>query len=304
MPRVTYNQDVVINRLIERGIIRRIRRGWYRISGNDSHLFNRDMLLLRYAEEVEPGRYVLLGDVTRPVAPERPREVRRINRDSYRSQSRNISSALHRISRDADGAKRSYGVEYEINGLTTSQESDLAYLLDTLPAHVTERDGSLSSSGVEIVFEPMSEQELVRVVKELGKFVRDNGVDMEGAGMHITYGFEKEAVYPSERDLVIRLNRLALAVKAVATQGSIRELFGRDFTGYARLPQSLGDDTRYRAFNVRNSYAWECRLVSWNCNIEKMVELFKATEFVFTRPVQAADFIALFNLLGANTEGI
>ena len=80
---------------------------------------------------------------------------------------RNVDEALRRIPEDADGVRRSYGLEYEIYSLTREQESDLADLLDTLPPHVTEKDASLSSSGVEIIFEPMAKAELIKVVKKL-----------------------------------------------------------------------------------------------------------------------------------------
>ena len=119
--------------------------------------------------------------------------------------------------------------------------------------------------------------------------------------MHITFGVSNSEV--SVDDLVIRTNRLALAVKAVGTQRAIIELFGRDFTDYARLPNSLTTTVRHRAFNVRSEDAWECRLVNWKCNIEKVMKFFDIAEVLFHRPFEAQDFIKVFELLSADTQG-
>lgn len=244
---------------------------------------------------------VFTSPATAQVESSPSRRVRTIERNSYSSMPRNVDEALERIPYDEDGVRRSYGVEYEINALTGEQESDLAYLLDTLPPHVTERDSSLSYSGVEIIFQPMSKEELISVVKKLGEFVVSRGVDMDGTGMHITFGVSNSIT--SEINLTIRMNRLALAIKAVSTKPEIERVFGRDFTNYARLPIGLTDRTRYRAFNVRNDSAVECRLVKWNCNIEKIMELLEASMVLFKRPFEAADFMKVFEFMGSNTDG-
>lgn len=36
---------------------------------------------------------------------------------------------------------------------------------------------------------------------------------------------------------------------------------------------------------------------------QKIVDFFAATEFVFNRPVEASDFMKVFELLGADTDG-
>lgn len=297
------NSDVFINRLLVVGAIERVRRGWYTIPRrDDGRLYDRAAIHHIFGYEVAPGRFIFRREVVeelRQGSATQQRRIRTIRRNSYHSQDRNIREALQRIPFDADGVRRSYGIEYEINYLTREQESELAYLLDTLPPHVTERDGSLSSSGVEIVFEPMSRELAVRTVKTLRKFVDDNSVDMRGTGMHITFGVSNSEV--SESDLVIRTNRLALAVKAVGTQNAIIELFGRDFTDYARLPHNLTTTVRHRAFNVRSNSAWEARLIKYNCNIEKVMKFFEVAEVLFHRPFEAQDFIKVFELLGADT---
>ncbi len=299
------NQDTFINRLLVVGAIERVRRGWYSIPVTETGaLYRRDDILEIFGEEVAPGRHVFKRDVVaryRQGASASRRRTRTINRYRYQSQNRNVYDALERIAFDEDGVRRSYGIEYEIYSLNREQESELAYLLDTLPPHVTERDGSLSSTGVEIVFEPMNKELAIRTVKALRKFVDDNSVEMGGTGMHITFGVSNSEV--SESDLVVRTNRLALAVKSVGTQSAIRELFGRDFTDYARLPQSTVDRQRYRAFNVRNRNAWEARLVKYNCNIEKVMKFFEVAEVLFHRPFEAQDFMKVFELLGADTHG-
>lgn len=310
MPR-EMNQDVFINKLLELGVIVRVRRGWYSIANpwnaNSTLEFDRAYLCRKFGIETSEGRLRFNLEALQEVLPEgssivsTSRRVRTIARNRYSSMPRNIGEALSRIPEDADGVRRSYGVEYEIYSLTTEQESDLAYLLDTLPPHVTEYDGSLSSRGVEIIFEPMTKAELIKVVKKLGEFVVSKGVDMDGTGMHITFGVSNSIV--NHNDLTIRMNRLALAIKAVSTQQAITRVFGRDFTSYARLPGSLTDATRYRAFNVRNSSAVECRLVKWNCNIEKMLELLEASMVLFRRPFEAADFNKMFEIMGSSTDG-
>jgi len=315
--RVDMNQDTFVNRLLEVGAIERVRRGWYIIprSVAPGRTYNRRDIVQIFGIEVAPGRYIFQRDVVAAFGVDTPafsaafgrsaaaqqRRLRTIDRNRYHSQDRNISEALARIPYDADGVRRSYGIEYEIYSLTREQESELAYLLDTLPPHVTEMDGSLSTTGVEIVFEPMSKELAIKTVKALRKFVDDNGVQMDGTGMHITFGVSNSEV--SESDLVIRTNRLALAVKAVGTKRAIEELFGRDFTDYARLPHSLVSEVRHRAFNVRNRHAWEARLVKYNCNIEKVMKFFEVAEVLFHRPFEAQDFMKVFELLGADTWG-
>lgn len=299
------NSDVFINRLLVVGAIERVRRGWYIIPRRgDGREYNRSDIHRMFGYEVAPGRYIFKRDVVeamRQGSATQQRRIRTIDRRGYHTQDRNVEEALQRIPFDADGVRRSYGIEYEINALTREQESELAYLLDTLPPHVTERDGSLFDSGVEIIFEPMPKELAIETVKTLRKFVEENSVDMRGTGMHITFGVSNSEV--SENDLVIRTNRLALAVKAVGTQRAIIELFGRDFTDYARLPHSLTTTVRHRAFNVRSYDAWECRLVNWKCNIEKVMKFFDIAEVLFHRPFEAQDFIKVFELLSAGTQG-
>lgn len=302
------NQDTFINRLLVAGVIERARRGWYiiplEVERGIGELYDRQRILERFGEEVRPERYIFKADVLAQYirgsrVNERP--LRTLNRNRYHSQSRNIAEALERIPFDEDGVRRSYGIEYEIYSLNAQQESELAYLLDTLPPHAIERDASLSITGVEIVFEPMSKELAIDTVKKLRKFVEDNSVEMRGTGMHITFGVSNSEA--NEHDLVIRTNRLALAVKSVGTQRAIKELFGRDFTDYARLPNHLETTVRYRAFNVRNRNAWEARLVNYKCNIEKVMKFFEVSEVLFHRPFEAQDFIKVFELLGADTNG-
>ena len=299
------NQDTFINRLLVVGAIERATRGWYTVPrSNSGELFNRNKLLEIFGDEVAPGRYTFKRDVVAQYSQGAAivRRTRTIDRSGYHTLSRNVNVALQRIQADADGVRRSYGIEYEIYSLSREQESELAYLLDTLPPHITERDGSLSSSGVEIVFEPVGRELAIETVKKLRKFIEDNDVEMDGTGMHITFGVNNSET--SEDDLIIRTNRLALAVKSVGTRGAIKELFGRDFTDYASLPVSLYTGARHRAFNVRNRSAWEARLVSFNCNIEKVMKFFEVAEVLFHRPFEASDFIKVFELLGANTRGL
>lgn len=313
------NQDSAINYLISRRIITRTEvRGRYYIRDCGNSTFRRDEILSRFATQPVPGRYIInrtevaratlaTGSQPQQPQPEQPR-LRTLSRSSYHSQSRNVEEALARITPDEDGVTRSFGIEYEIYQLTAEQEDKLANLLDTLPAHVVERDASLGSTGCEIVFEPVGKADYINIVNTLANFVRENNVCMQSddysmAGMHTTYGVSN---YRAEKsDLQIRLNRFALAVKSVGTQGAIKSLFGRDFGHYRELPTSTTYNTHGNAFstNGRPRSCWECRLTAWNCNPARMVEFFKATEVAFYRPVQASDFIKVFEALGSNTEG-
>lgn len=308
MPRIRgVNQDAIINRLMALGYIRRTeRRGVY-----DTALgpLRRAAIMRHYCVEVEEGRYILqpmshrperLGtqNHTQPAAP-----LRTITRYRYHSQPRNITNALERIAYDADGVRRSYGLEWEIYSLTTDQEHQLAQLLDTLPPHATEADASLRRSGVEIVFEPMGKQDYIATFKTLQAFCRENAISMANTGAHTTYGVSNSTA--SERDLQIRLNRLALAVKSVGTQRAIIELFGRDFSSYCLLPTSTITNHHSNAFSAsRGSSAWECRLINWRADVDKVVDFLEATEFVFHRPVQAQDFMRVFEALGCDTDGV
>lgn len=297
----TVNIDVFINELLRRGVIERVRRGRYMIPEMSSSLeYDRGSLHRLFGIEVEPGRFRFCEDVIRAFTPVGGPRKRTIERFDYHSQSRNIEAALARIPFDKDGVKRSYGIEFEINALTEEQEDALARLLDKLPPHVTERDGSLSDTGVEIIFEPMSRELAIATVKKLQAFVMENDVDMNNTGMHITFGVSNSQA--TEEQLTVRLNRLALAVKAVGTRESLIELFGRDFNDYARLPGDLLSMMRHRAFRVRNSSCWECRLVDWSCNISKVMEFFRVTEVLFHRPFKAEDFMKVFRLLGSNVD--
>lgn len=43
--------------------------------------------------------------------------------------------------------------------------------------------------------------------------------------------------------------------------------------------------------------------MTWKADPQKIVDFFAATEFVFNRPVEASDFMKVFELLGADTDG-
>ena len=309
------NQDLVIIKLVERNVIQRATtRGHYYIANKPRTItFRRNDILRQFAVEVEAGKYILNESAIRE-ALNQERPLRRLNILSYGAsnhgeQNTRIERALNRIAVDADGVRRSFGVEYEIYQMTARQQSDLAYLLDEMPSHSVHSDGSLGTGGVEVVFDPVDAATYIQIVKKLGQFVRDHNIRMEsdsngnGAGMHTTYGVSNPEA--NKADLQIRLNRFALAVKAVGTQSAIKNLFGRDFGRYRILPTSTITNEHGNAFstNGRPNCCWECRLISWRCNPEKLVEFFKATEVAFHRPVEAQDFVKVFEILGSNTAG-
>lgn len=304
------NSDSLINKLLALGVIERGDvRGRYTMADRpaDGAVYRRGEVLARFAIEGEPRRYKLnnraIAEVSQAVVdPGRPRPMRTISRAPYHSSQRNISEALARIPADEDGVVRSYGLEYEINYLTGQQESDLAYLLDTLPPHATERDGSLTSNGVELVFEPMGEQDLIKTVNKLNDFINTSDVNMHNTGMHITYGVNNSTA--SLSDLNIRLNRLAYAVASVITQPESDRIFGRRWNSYAAIPTHITYRNRYHAFSPRNESAWECRLVHYRADIERIVKFFKTTETVFYRPFNVEDFVAVFNVLQVNSAGL
>ena len=296
------NQDAVINKLLQLGVISRTEtRGKYSVK-KQAWWKKRDWILAHFAIEVSDFRYVLNVDAIN----EALRELRTIQRACYHTGGRNfVDSALRAIPADEDGVVRSFGIEYEIYSLTPEQEDKLAYLLDTMPEHVTERDGSLSNNGVEIIFAPVSREKYIWIVNTMKQFIIDNEIEMSRydreAGMHTTYGVSNSAA--TRNDMQIRLNRFALAVKASSTQGAIRALFGRDFGHYRELPSSLNSMEHSNAFscNGRPNTCWECRLPNWRCDPEKMADFFKLTEAVFHRPVNGNDFMKVFELLGSTT---
>lgn len=312
------NQDAVINKLLDKAVIRKAEvRGHYYIADiTTGQTFRRNAILARFALEVAPARYLIKeAEVARALGrPVGPRPLRHLHilgysQSNHGAQDSSIEAALSRIALDEDGVRRSFGVEYEIYTMTMQQQSDLAYLLDEMPAHTVHSDGSLGTGGVEVVFKPVDAATYIRIVKKMGQFIRENNIRMEkdsfgnGAGMHTTYGVSNGEA--SKSDLQIRLNRFALAVKACGTQGAIKEMFGRDFGSYRTLPNSTTSMDHSNAFstNGRPACCWECRLPSWRCNPEKMIEFFKATEVAFHRPVEAQDFMKVFEIMGSNTQG-
>lgn len=303
------NADAVIIKLLELGIIERSQhRGCYYIVDQPrERTFNRAQIYSRFTDEVMPGRFTLkLEEIAGAKNQSRPQ--RRINRDYYHSGSRNYEPYISAVPVDEDGVRRTFGLEYEIYQLTLAQESDLAYLLDTLPPHITERDGSLGSNGVEIIFMPMGREQYIQTVKKLREFVEGHHVIMQAdsdrqAGMHTTYGVSNAEA--TEEDLQIRLNRFALAIMALGRKEVITNLFGRYFGNYRELPRSTTHNTHSNAFstNGRPRTCWECRLPSWKANPEKLVEFFRITESAFHRAFNSEDFEAMFNLLGRDTSG-
>lgn len=247
--------------------------------------------------------------IHRGEAQERPapaRVYRTITRNSYhssgsRTHRTGVREALEAIPMDEDGVRRSFGLEWEINALNRDQEDKLARLLDTLPAHFTEKDGSLTSTGVEIIFLPLSRAKVIEVFNTLKAFCRDNRVDMNGTGAHITYGVNNSNV--SDSDLQIRINRIALSVKAACTQREIKAVFGRDFTSYASLPRSTTERGHSNAWSAsRGNSAYELRLCHWEGDIEKITEFMVKTEFVFNRTFRGEDFVEIFRVMGSNAS--
>lgn len=324
----------LINVLLQDGCIERVQVNRYQLHDtyflrvvapnlSRSAVYTRDQILECLAVEVPAGS----GDYRLRQAPaatasstqtsnrQAPRQeyIRRtITRNSYHSSGngtgrRGVAEALAAIPFDADGVRRSFGLEYEIYSLDSAQEDKLARLLDTLPPHVTERDGSLSDRGVEIVFLPMSESKYIDTWNKLKQFVTENNVAMDDggtrmAGAHTTYGVSN--VHVTTEDLQIRLNRLALAVKSVGTQRQIKNLFGRDFGNYRELPTSTTYRAHSNAFSAsRGDSAWECRLCAWKGDAEKIVQFLKNSEFVFNRTFTAQDFINIFEIMGSNIHG-
>lgn len=318
----------IVNRLKAEATISQVRVNRYRVNlsyrseqlGVDrTRLYTLGEIHRLFSVEVAPGNYVFRrpessgtpNSVSRSqietVQPE-PETLRTIRRAMYHSTGggrdrQGVQDALASIPVDLDGVRRSFGLEWEIYNLTDTQEDRLAGLLDTLPAHVAERDSSLGSRGVEIVFLPMSKDRLIVTFKALKEFCTQNLVSMGGTGAHITYGVSDSEICDIN-DLQIRLNRIALSVKAASTQRAIKAVFGRDFTGYAHLPQSTTTRDHSNAWSAsRGRDAYELRLCCWEGDIDKIVEFLLATEFVFHRTFRAEDFQNIFRIMGCDCSG-
>ena len=317
----------IVNRLKAEGTITQVRVNRYRVNDtiratalevNREPLYTLSQIHSLFAELVSPGNYRFKMPTYRsrvesttppPAQTATPSELRRIRRGAYHSTGSGetrlgVGDALAAIPLDSDGVRRSFGFEWEINALSPVQEDALARLLDTLPTHVAERDGSLSSTGVDLVFMPMSKATLIRTFKTLQSFCRDNNVDMDRTGAHLTYGVSNSSVVRVQ-DLQVRLNRVALAVKACAIKRNIEKVFGRDFTGYAHLPSDTTTSDHSNAWNAsRGTDAYELRLCSWRGDIEKIVEFVIATESVFQRPFNRSDFLRIFDIMGQTCLGV
>lgn len=307
-------QETLINLLMREGTIERIRVNRYHVNdttraqafGVTGSLFTTQQVLSIFALR-DPVQFLVLRPIptVRSAPAPEPEPLRTIRRDDYHDNGSGIcrhgaAEALNAIACDPDGVRRSFGLEWEICNLTAQQEDKLARLLDTLPAHFTERDGSLGSRGVEIIFLPLGKDDYIRVWNTLKDFCQNNCVEMTGTGAHTTYGVSDSEI-TEVSDLQIRLNRVALAIKATSTQGAIKRVFGRDFTGYATLPGSTTYTSHSNAWSAsRGLTAYELRLCNWQGNVEKIVALMKATEFVFHRTFNAQDFINIFTLMGSD----
>lgn len=263
------------------------------------------------------------------------RPHRHLNRGSYHSNGQGtarygLEQALSRITADSDGVKRSFGIEYEIYTLTSDQESDLCYLLDTLPPCKAERDSSLGSNGVELVFDPVGKDDYIRIVRTLRTFIDEHGIYMlnedsgSGAGMHTTYGVSNSHARTSDTIRVngynvpliqARLNRISSLIKVTCTKQQVKSVFGRYFTGYARSSFSEGE-SYYLSYNdhsnsmsingrrpVNDIYTcWEFRLPCYKCDPEKVVDFLKATEWVFHRTMHTEDVTAMLNIILPHNE--
>lgn len=321
--------QVATNKLIQEGTIERVRVNRYRIlessrsrrarryfDWSETHLYTRnDILQIFCIARLDIGEYtwryfsqhtqVQTVEVSQQSATIlQQTRLRRLDRDMYHHGTNRdrFGAQYDLISADSDGVVRSYGLEWEIYSLNEEQEDKLVRLLETLPLHVTERDASLGGTGVEIVFAPLSEAEYKATWKKLQDFCRQESIEMGGTGAHTTYGVSDSAV--SVDDLQIRLNRIALSVKACALQSSIKKVFGRDFTSYAALPMSTTYRQHSNAWSAsRGNTAYELRLCNWKGDVDKIVEFMKATEFIFHRPFTANDFIKIFNIMGSDCEG-
>lgn len=320
------------NRLMREGTIERVRVNRYRVCSSNRSLricpgfidsiVNLSMVHTLFTIRIsgDDYRFRLPSDLSTqsnneqqvsfaqeaPIQATRPEPLRTIQRRSYHSTGggsarTGVERALLAITPDEDGVRRSFGLEWEIFALTPQQEDKLARLLDTLPEHVTERDGSLSNTGVEIVFMPMGEQKYIETFTTLKNFCRENSIQMERTGAHTTYGVSNAGC--TRDDLQIRINRIALAVKAASTQRAIKTLFGRDFTSYATLPQSTTYQSHSNAWSAsRGSTAYELRLISWQGEPTLIAQFMRETEFVFQRPFEAEDFMKIFRLLGSDAS--
>ena len=226
---------------------------------------------------------------------------RSIEREEYHAAPRDYATALSKIAPDTDGIVRSWGIEYEIYSLSQEQEDALVDILLDIPAHVIEWDASLSHTGLEIIFMPMSFQQAYKVVLTLNRFVTDYRVQMEGlsseAGMHITYGVS-EAI-SSLTQMQGRLNRIAFVLSSILFPSQIEAKFGRSFGEYREMPYDVTTMLHSNAFSVasREGHCWECRLPNWKLDMRFMRRFFRETEWLFNRPPKEEDFISLVSFL-------
>lgn len=287
------------------------------------------------ADPVEEAVTTTAEAVADAVREEHARPLRHLSIGYYHQNGQGTSrvglqAALNRITADSDGVKRSFGVEYEIYTLTEQQQSELCYLLDDLPPCKAEHDGSLGAGGVELIFDPVGKEDYIRIVKTLRTFIEEQGIYMidhstgRGAGMHTTYGVSNSHVRDTDTIRVggysvpliqARLNRISSLIKVTATQQQVKTLFGRYFTGYAQSSFSQGESSYLRYNAHENSMSingrqpldhiytcWEFRLLAYECDPEKVVEFFKATEWVFHRTMHTEDISAMLNVLLPNNE--
>lgn len=312
---MTLNQDSVILKLLKMGLIAKESiRGNYTLVATGTQHVKRPALMQKYCTEPYPGRYLWnieainhdkeLVRASRNVRPHRTLRVDSYGSSSHGSQLGHTGEALARIAPDADGVRRSYGVEYEIYSMDDNQRSELAYVLDTLPAYELHEDGSLGYGGLEVVFDPVGEADYIRIVKTMRQFVESNNVVMEqgerAAGMHTTFGVSNSEV-TSKMDLQIRLNRIMSLVRTCMTMAAVKRVFGRFFTYYAALPSEYNFETMSHTMAAsthgRPTVCWEFRLPNWKCDPEKVVQFLKATEWAFHRVQNGDDMAKLVKLI-------
>lgn len=229
-----------------------------------------------------------------------------------------VKECLERIPLDTDGVRRSYGLEYEIYSMTFNERSDLSYLLRHLPKCHPENDGSLGPGGVELVFDPMGEEDYINTIKNLKEFIEIHNIKMKGdsteAGMHTTFGVSNSECRNQENEyengtpfIQIRLNRITAMMHIAGKKDNIRNTFGRYFGYYRHSSLELGGangfirvDTHENAMSIHGRdpvdgifTCYEFRLPNWQADPEKLVKFFKATEWIFHREWKPSDMLAL-----------
>lgn len=201
-----------------------------------------------------------------------------------------------------NGVKTSIAIELEMGTMNATAQRKFAQLLHDKNV-VVQFENDSTVNGGEYPTEPMDINKFIDFIEAWQNFIRETGNDMQGSGAHITIG--KSNATAQLQDLRIRLSRYCLLLSSITTQVERKQLFGRDFAGYARKITDVCSN------QVAHGYAFSCddrvkafefRLSHWQMDVRATVRILnEIASVVFYHKPTPADFARFVTIVGEET---